>query len=809
METISSTYNLSLVFLSIIIAIIASFAALDLGIRIHKAKGFARNLWLFGGAFAMGMGIWSMHFIAMLAFHLSIPVTYNLTLVIISIIPAIISSGLALYMISRPSIRSSQVIIGAFFIGTGIVSMHYTGMEAMVMQATIEYNPLLWGLSAIIAYVVSLVALHLLFLAQQQSSTPGFKWKKAGSALIMGIAISAMHYTGMSAATFKHDHHQISLGSFDNTLLAFLIGIGVLIILGLVFISTFIDKRFESQSITSERKFRSVVESANDAIILADSKGAIISWNKGAQFIFGYQDKEVLGKKLQIIIPERFKEAHQKGMERYLSTGEPRVIGKTVELQGLKKDGNEFPIELSLATWQEEGNLYFSSIIRDITERKHAEEKINQMVYLDPLTGLPNRHLLNDRLTQALDQANENKQIIGIMFIDLDRFKYINDTLGHATGDHLLIEVAKRIHSCLGKTDTVCRQGGDEFIVLLPNTTSDGITKKAQKIVDLFSQSFVLNGHEMFVTPSIGITLYPSDGRDIETLIKNADTAMYRVKEQGKNNFQFYTPDMNEIVSKKMNLEIGLRKALERREFKVYYQPQIDVLSGKLIGVEALIRWQHPVLGNIPPADFIPLAEETGLIIPIGKWVLHEACLQNKTWQNNGYPTIRMAVNISSRQFQQSNLVEMVKKTLKETGLDPHLLELELTESIIQDSKYAISTMENLKEMGIHLSIDDFGTGYSSLSYLKTFPIDTLKIDQAFTRNIFTDSKDASLVDTIINMAHNLDLKVIAEGVETIEQLHFLQQRQCNEAQGYFFSRPISAEEMSTVFKEQFLSKIQ
>ncbi|KQX60830.1 hypothetical protein ASD40_31165 [Paenibacillus sp. Root444D2] len=804
METLSNTYDFPLVLLSIIIAIIASFAALDLGIRIYKAKGNARYIWLSGGAFAMGLGIWSMHFIAMLAFHLSIPVTYNVMLVIVSIIPAILSSGLALYIISQPSMRKFQVITGALFIGTGIVSMHYIGMEAMVMEAAITYNRFLWALSAIIAIVVSLVALLLLFLAKENSNKPGFGWRKAGSALIMGVAISGMHFTGMSAASFKHDHQHISMSgsSFDNTLLAYSIGIGMLIILGLVFISTFVENRFESQSLGSERKFRSVIESANDAIILADSKGIIISWNTGAQLIFGYQEKDVLGKMLQIIIPERYREAHKKGMERYLSTGKPHVIGKTVELQGLREDGSEFPIELSIADWVEDGNTYFSSIIRDITERKKAEEKINQMVYLDSLTGLPNRRLLNDRLTQALDQASENKQIIGIMFIDLDRFKYINDTLGHAMGDRLLIEVAKRLRDCMGKMDTVSRQGGDEFIVLLPNTTSDEITKKAQNIVNLFTRSVVLSDHEMFVTPSIGISLYPSDGRDIETLIKNADTAMYRVKEQGKNNFQFYTPDMNEAVSRKMKLEMGLRKGLERGEFKVYYQPQIDVISGKVIGVEALIRWQHPEWGNIPPDEFIPLAEETGLIIPIGEWVLYEACHQNKIWQNAGYPPLRIAVNISSRQFQQNNLVEIVSKTLKETELDPQYLELELTESIIQDSKYAITTMQKLKAMGIHLSIDDFGTGYSSLSYLKLFPIDSLKIDRSFTSNIFEDSKDAALVHTIIDMAHNLDLKVIAEGVETQEQLHFLRQRQCNEAQGYFFSRPVSGEELSIFLKK-------
>ncbi|NRD77337.1 EAL domain-containing protein [Bacillus sp. BRMEA1] len=759
----------------------------------------------------MGLGIWSMHFIAMLAFHLSIPVMYNVTLVIVSIIPAIISSGLALYIMSVFSKRKAQALLSALFIAIGIVSMHYIGMKAMEMRAVIHYNPLIVTLSAIIAFITSLVAIYLLFFVSQNAHIPRIWRKKTVSALIMGIAITGMHYTGMSAAHFQvYPHFLSSPGSpYGSTLLAYSIGIGILIILGLVFIGTIIDKQFESQSIESERKFHSLIESANDAIIIADCKGSIVLWNKGAQTIFGYEEKEVIGQNLQIIVPERYREAHRKGMQRYVTTRKPQVIGKTLEMHGLRKDGSEFPVELSLSSWQEHGNMFFSSIIRDVTERKLADEKINQMVYLDPLTGLPNRHLLNDRITQALEQETEHNQTIGIMFIDLDRFKFINDTLGHAVGDQLLVEAAQRIQACVGRSDTVCRQGGDEFIVLLPNTSSEEVSKKAKLILLLFNQSFVLNEHEMFVTPSIGISLYPSDGQDKDTLIKNADTAMYRVKEQGKNSFQFYTPEMNEIVSKKLQMEIGLRKALERKEFKLYYQPQVNVISGKLIGVEALIRWQHPEMGNISPADFIPLAEETGLIIPIGEWVLYEACRQNKSWQLEGFPPIRMAVNMSSRQFQHSNLIEVIHKVLKETELEPKFLELELTESIIQDSKHAITTMHKLKDMGIYLSIDDFGTGYSSLSYLKTFPIDTLKIDQTFTKNIFTDFKDASLVDTIINMAHNLELKVIAEGVETVQQLEFLQQRRCNEAQGYYFSRPISADEMSIVMKKQFLSKIR
>lgn len=803
MDAVSSSYHIPLVILSIVIAVMASYAALDLGIQVNKAKSTARHIWIGAGAFTMGMGIWAMHFIAMLAFHLSIPVTYDLTLVIVSIIPAIIASALALFIISRSAMEKRQVLLGAFFMATGIVSMHYTGMEAMEMDAVIEYNRFIWGLSAIIAFVVSIVALYLLSFVSQNYQSKKLPWIKTVSALIMGIAISGMHYTGMAAASYKpHQHADLNgAAPFNSTFLAYAIGIVILILLGLVFLSTFIDRRFEYQSIQSERKFRSLIESANDAIILSDSRGTIISWNKGAESIFGFHKNEVLGKNLQIIIPKKYQEAHQKGMDRYLATGEPKVMGKTVELEGVRKDGSEFPIELSLASWKEDGNVFFSSIIRDISLRKKNEEKINQMIYRDPLTGLPNRLLLNDRLAQALDQANNNKQTLGIMFIDLDRFKYINDTLGHAVGDELLIEVAKRIETCVGKADTVSRQGGDEFIVLVPNTTSDEVTKKAQKIIDSFSHSVMLNEQELFVTPSIGISLYPGDGRDIEALIKNADTAMYRVKEQGKNNFQFYTPEMNEAVTKKMQLEVGLRKALERNEFHIVYQPQIDVKTGQVIGAEALLRWEHPELGSISPAEFIPIAEETGLILQIGEWVLRGACLQNKQWQKDGFRELRVAVNISSRQFQQSDLVERVSEILKETGLAPEYLELELTESIIQDSKYAVAKMQQLKEMGIHLSIDDFGTGYSSLSYLKTFPIHTLKIDRSFTSNIYTDTKDASLVETIIAMAHNLDLKVIAEGVETEEQLQFLQQKQCNEAQGYFFSRPISAKAMEAVLQ--------
>lgn len=562
------------------------------------------------------------------------------------------------------------------------------------------------------------------------------------------------------------------------------------------------DAKLKKQSNESEQKFQSVIESANDAIIVADHLGNIIQWNHGAKTIFGFSNEEVLGKNLDLIIPERFKEAHRKGMERYYATRVPHVIGKTLELTGVKKDGTEFPIEMSLGSWETENGIFFSSIIRDISERKQNEEKINDLVFLDPLTELPNRRLFYDRLNSALNQAKEDDQVFSLLFLDLDRFKLINDTFGHNIGDRLLVQATERLKSVLRERDTVARLGGDEFVLILPHTDQNQAAAFARNLQKAFDRPFLFDGEEIFVSLSIGIGMYPNDGETQEALIKSADLALYRVKEEGRNGFQFHTSDMNDDVARKSKLAMSLRKGLEYGEFGIHYQPQIDLKTGTIIGVEALARWNHSKMGNISPAEFIPLAEETGAIIQIGEYVLREACKQNKAWQNAGLPPFRVAINISARQFAQTNLAQIVKEALEESGLEPQYLELELTESIIQGSKVAISMMQELKTMGIHLSIDDFGTGYSSLSYLKLFPIDTLKIDQYFTRNIQVDSKDAALVDTIIRMAHNLELNVIAEGVETSEQLEFLKVRHCDQAQGYYFNRPLPAEDIERIYQQ-------
>lgn len=803
MNPLVFTYNWPLVILSIAVAIFTSLIALDISSRLAVSERKLKKRWILSGSIVMGLGIWSMHFIAMLAFHLPMKVNYDVPIVLLSILPALIACGIAFYIISRPTYSRKDLLIGTFFIGTGIVSMHYIGMEAMDMAASIEYDALLWTLSAAIAYGTSLAALYIL---RGLRNVSGFHWGKIGSAIVMGIAVSGMHYTGMAAATFLPTESHVHTGgvSINSLYLGYAVAISMLIVLVLTYNSVRVDRRIVTQSADSERKFRSVIESTNDAIIIADSSGFITLWNKGAAQIFGYTKEEVLGKNMQIIIPQNARKAHELGMKRYLQTKEAKVLGKTLELTGLRKDGSEFPIEMSLGTWEVEEGIFFSSIIRDITARKQTEERISSLVYLDPLTGLPNRRLFNERLTSLLNLARENKHVFSMLYLDLDHFKVVNDTFGHSVGDRLLIEVTNRLKEKVSEKESLARLGGDEFILLLPDKDYSKAAECAERLLACFAPPFHINGEDFYVTPSIGISLYPSDGVDAETLLKNADMALYRAKAEGKNNFQFFTNDMNEDMSRHSKIATGLRKSLENDEFTIHYQPLIEISSGDIIGTEALVRWSHPLLGPISPAEFIPIAEETGSIIQIGEYVLREACLQNKTWQDAGLPKFRMAVNISAHQFSNTNLYEVVQDVLKSTGLKPQYLELELTESIIQGSSDAIETMQSLRDMGIHLSIDDFGTGFSSLSYLKLLPVNTLKIDQHFTRNIHVDPKDGALVDTIITLAHNLQLKVLAEGVETLEQLNFLSERNCHYAQGYYFSKPVP----SDVIEMRFQSRI-
>jgi diguanylate cyclase (GGDEF)-like protein len=446
--------------------------------------------------------------------------------------------------------------------------------------------------------------------------------------------------------------------------------------------------------------------------------------------------------------------------------------------------------------------VHYEGTVEDITDRKVAEERVERLAYFDALTGLPNRAFLKDRLQEAVIGARLVNQQFALLHLDLDRFKIINDSLGHSLGDLLLKDVAERLKGCTRREDTVARIGGDGFLILLRDVRDiTDVMAVAGKVVKELARDFPVQGHSLSATCSLGVSVFPMHGADSETLIKNADAAMYSAKERGRNRFHVFTEDLNIQAMERLTLENGLRLALERDEFFLVYQPQVDFASGKIIGLEALIRWQHPEAGLVPPDKFIAVAENSGLILPIGEWVLRTACSQAQKWRDDGL-SVPVAVNVSAIQFRQGGFCELIKRVLEETGLPPQLLELELTESLLLSSAdMTFSVLQDLEEMGVKLAIDDFGTGYSSLSYLKKLRVNKLKIDRSFIRDIATDSDDAAITTAIINMAKSLKLKVIAEGVEDEAQMSFLREHQCDEFQGFYFSKPLQAGEIAQKLK--------
>lgn len=550
-----------------------------------------------------------------------------------------------------------------------------------------------------------------------------------------------------------------------------------------------------------EERLSTFLDTANDLILSISPDGRVLYVNEAWQRTLGYTAEEAAAVSFFDIIHPSSREQCCSEFKRVFSGD---ALGP-LEAVFTAKDGRLVIVEGSLtcSDSSEECPVIWS-ICRDITDRKHAEEQLYRLAHHDTLTGLPNRILFMDRLQQAKALANRYQHKVAILFLDLDRFKIINDTLGHPIGDRLLQQVAHRIIGCVREVDTVARIGGDEFTIILVNVDNpEDVKKMGQKILKTLAAPFILETYELFVTASIGVSLYPTDGESLDHLVKKADIAMYYAKGEGRNNVQFYSPRMDENADKRLLLETSLRKALDNREFRVYYQPKVDIVTKKITAMEALIRWEHPMLGLVSPGEFIPLAEETGLIIPIGEWVLRAACMQNREWIRQGLPQMRVAVNLSGYQFQQKNLLETIRGILGETGLSADLLELEITESVImQNPDFAVAVLNQLRDLGVHISIDDFGTGYSSLAHLKRFSVNTLKIDKSFVRDVEINSADAAITTAIIAMGNSLNLKVIAEGVETEGQLSFLSNNNCDEVQGYLFSTPMPADKVAGFMRE-------
>jgi diguanylate cyclase (GGDEF)-like protein/PAS domain S-box-containing protein len=555
-------------------------------------------------------------------------------------------------------------------------------------------------------------------------------------------------------------------------------------------------KRLEEMLQNNENKYRVLFEDSADANWLMDEKG-FLDCNSAALQMFGYSaGTEMMhpadisplnqpdGTPSRVAADQKMASAFRNGRERF-------------EWMHQRKNGNTFPAEVCLTALTLSGRPTLLATVRDITDRKAAEGRVQYLAYYDALTGLPNRTLLQDRLAKALAGARRRKDKVALLFLDIDRFKDINDSLGHSVGDLFLKQVAERLKTWGRERDTVARLGGDEFLIMVTEVKdATDAAVAAERLMDAMTAEFVIQGHPFSINCSLGISVFPEHGADSETLIKNADAAMYSAKENGRNNFQFFTEEMNARVVERLTLENSLRLALEKEQLFMVYQPQMDIATGRITGMEALLRWQHPDLGLVPPDKFIRIAENSGLIVPIGEWVLRTACRQARNWQDEGLPAVSVAVNVSAVQFRQDGFCKLIRKVLSETGLAAQYLELELTESLLlANAEVMLSVVQELKAMGLTVAIDDFGTGYSSFSYLRQFRVNKFKIDRSFIRDVAVNPDDAAITAAIIGMAKSLRLKVIAEGVENEAQMSFLRKHQCDEIQGYYFSKPLSPEQ--------------
>ena len=868
MLPISGHYNPALVALSYVVAALASYAALSLAGRVAASGGRERAAWLIGGACAMGLGIWSMHFVGMLAFSMSAPVAYNVPTVLASLLVAALASGVALYTAGRAHLRLPRLLFGGLTMGLGVAAMHYTGMAAVRFSGSMGYDPPLVVLSILVAVAASIAALWLAFRLRD-GTAPGAPRLRFVAALVMGGAVVGMHYTGQAATHFfVREGGANPVHSIGATGLAVQVAAGTLLVLLLALFVALADERVNAHArrleertrqsaeletrvaertaeLEAERRHlerlaeqrRRLIEVAR-AILPGRSPDEIISTVLDAirelldievAAFMRFDPQEQLFRPFSVTGAARLRPTEHWSLPAdhgitagTLRSGRAELVNQAhLDPRSVYPDGarveTEHLISVPLSTKSgtlgvfnfgrlkdppfkddefELVQLFISYAGAAVEQRELADQLAHQATH-DTLTGLPNRALFEDRLEQAIRGAGRHGGSVALLVVDLDGFKRVNDSLGHHAGDELLRQVARRFRGRLRAGDTLSRMGGDEFTVVLTDlrAPSDAV-RIGGELLETLEAAFSVDGGELFVTCSIGVSVYPEDGHDAATLQRHADVAMYRAKAAGRNALRCFTPEMNETARERLELEGRLRWALELGEFELYYQPQVT-LGGEPVAVEALVRWRHPSLGLVPPAKFIPAAEQSGLIVAIGTWVLSEACRQAALWCDAGRP-VRVAVNVSPLQFARPDFFETVRQALNGAGLAPQLLEVELTESLVmRDPDESARQMEQLRTLGVRVAVDDFGTGYSSLSYLHRLPIDALKIDRSFVAELEARRGTQALVQAIVALAQALDLTVVAEGVETAVQLEFLRTLGCDLAQGYLFARPMPADEVS------------
>jgi len=677
---LAGNYDGWLVTASLLMAMLASFTALDMAGRVTAAQGRAARWWLSGGSVAMGIGVWSMHFLGMLAFRLPVPMGYDPAITLLSLLIAIASSAFALWVVCREKLSWLQLLLGALFMGAGVSAMHYSGMAAMRMTPAIQYDPLLFSISVLISVTASGAALWIAFHLRRRSTR--VRLYRAGAAVVMGAAIAGMHYTGMAAARFPANSTcRMAESGVSPEWMALLIIVFSLAVLSIALIASVLDSRLESRT----------------ALLAA----ALAQANRKLQFLAMHDD----------------------------------------------------------------------------------------------LTKLPNRAMLEDRLEEEIRRARRDKARFSVLFLDLDGFKEVNDSFGHYVGDLMLMEVALRIRAVVRSEDMLARVGGDEFVLLARVVDPADAVTLADKLITTVRDPFAIGDDKVRITASVGIAVYTGKESDELELLRNADAAMYKAKASGRNNYCFFEQSMNDEAQEHRQILQDLRQAQAQDEFILHYQPKFDAVHGTMIGAEALLRWNHPTRGMVAPDQFIPVAEKSGLIVPIGTWVLNEACRQMSAWRNAGNRDWTISVNLSAVQFNHLSLVNTVREALERHALEPRYLTLEITESTaMRDADAGMIILEQLHAMGVRISVDDFGTGYSSLLYLKRLHASELKIDRGFVRDLPENNEDAAIVGAIVALGRTLNLEVVAEGVETQEQLDFLTRLGCNSLQGFFLGRPMPAD---------------
>jgi len=764
---IAYAHDLRLVGLAAVICILASFAAINLLHHANKSSGHMRRVWLAVSAISTGFGIWATHFVAMLAFTPGIPNGYNIALTILSLIAAILLTGAGLAISLIPNWRHGPWVGGAIVAG-GIAAMHYTGMAAFEIAGFILWDPVLVVASIVLGAGIGAVALPVGLHGKEE------KWK-IGGAVLLTLAICSHHFTAMGAVSIIPDP---TLAVSESALPAGLLGVGValasFVIIGLALAGVVLDIRDHRRSELEVDRMRDLANASVEGLLVCDGE-VIVSVNTSFAILTGLSTANLVGARLKRCFPDQVARAK-------LLSGSSLPV--ETDLRHL--DGSMTPVELILRPIIFAGRPHHVVAVRDLQARKEAEQHIHYLAHHDALTSLPNRSHFNARLDQELVALTKGDSL-AVLCLDLDRFKEVNDLFGHAAGDAVLQTVASRITAVLDERQMMARLGGDEFAVLMPGVANPAAASRLAETILEVLRTTSETPETNSISTSIGIALYPDDATDRQSLLTHADTALYRAKTEGRNTYRFFEARMGAEVRERRMLEHDLRLAIARDELRLVYQPQKEVQSGIVTGFEALLRWKHPTRGEISPAIFIPIAEETGAILEIGDWVLKTACREAAMWT----APLTVAVNVSAVQLYNANFVQELHQILLETGLSPRRLEIEITETaLVRDFNRALTTLRLIKALGIRIAMDDFGTGYSSLSNLRAFPFDKIKIDGSFIKSVNSNGQAATIVRAVLGLARGLGLPVLAEGVETDAELQFLQDELCDEVQGYLLGRP-------------------